>query len=128
MTPKNNPNISAANPIRGPDGRFLPGNVANPLGRPKKEVSLTSLAKAMLEARPDLAAEITETWLRQARKGQTEARRDLQDRIEGRVPLPIQAVVSQQIEVTFTIGRGYVKQGEVEEKQGAVPGGSDAAE
>jgi len=99
------PNKTAVN--RGPDGRFLPGNNANPAGRPKKELSLTSLAKAMLEQKPERAQEIVERWLAQAIEGKTEARRDLQDRLEGRMPLPVQADVKMQGKVTFIIGKGY---------------------
>ena len=88
-------------------GRFLPGNNANPEGRPRKELSLTSIAKAMLEAHPEMAQEIAKKWLEQSKSGVTEARRDLQDRIEGRVALPIQAKVEIQGEVNWIIGKGY---------------------
>ena len=73
---------------RDEHGRFLPGTIPNPNGRPRKELSLTSIAKRMLEAHPEMAEEITKKWLAQSQAGLTEARRDLQDRIEGKVPLP----------------------------------------
>ena len=71
--------------------RFKPGNKASP-GRPPKDFSLTSVAKAMLEAKPELIEAMARKWLDQTVEGKTEARRDLQDRIEGRVPNPPQEV------------------------------------
>jgi len=64
---------------------FRPGQSGNAKGRPPKEFSITSLAKAALEADPTLVERIVLKWLEQAEQGKTEARRDLQDRLEGKV-------------------------------------------
>jgi len=86
----------ATNKYRDKRGRLLPGHpyrfktgeVANPKGRPPKDFSLTSLAKAALEADPTLGEKAVKKWLDQVVEGKTEARRDLQDRLEGKVPVP----------------------------------------
>ena len=101
---------------RDKNGRFLPGHrfgfqpsqSGNPKGRPKKELSITSIAKAALEAEPKLVQQIVKKWLEQVIEGKTEARRDLLDRLEGRVPVPVQPQVEVQGVVNFVIGRGYV--------------------
>ena len=65
---------------------FLPGNNANPNGRPKKDYSITSQAKLLIDKDPEIARRIARKWLDDAIKGRTEARRDFQDRTEGKSP------------------------------------------
>ncbi len=65
---------------------FKPGNNANPLGRPVKDYSITSQAKLIIDKEPDVARKIARKWLDDAIKGKTEARRDFQDRTEGKSP------------------------------------------
>ena len=94
-------------------GRFLPGNTTgfqkglsgNPSGRPPKDFSLTSVAKAMLEANPEKIEAMVRKWLDQVLEGKTEARRDLQDRLEGKVPDKGEGRIV--LEVNFVIGKGY---------------------
>ncbi len=93
------PNKAAVN--RGSDGKFLPGNNANPKGRPRKEVSLTSLLKKYLEEVPDVkikgggsnkktwAELIVQAWLFGAYKGNARLLTELLDRVEGKAPQPI---------------------------------------
>jgi hypothetical protein len=83
------------------DGRKLPpeetrwkkGVSGNPKGRPKKEDSMTSLLKEMLETPCPVDRE-GRTWrelfllsnLQQAIKGNPAARKDIWERSEGKVP------------------------------------------
>ena len=66
--------------------RFQPGESGNPDGRPKKDYSITSQAKLIIDKEPDVARRIARKWLDDAIKGKTEARRDFQDRTEGKSP------------------------------------------
>jgi len=68
--------------------RWKKGESGNPKGAPKKELSLTAIARALLEKDPERATRMVEKWMAQVEVGMTDARRDLQDRIEGRVPSP----------------------------------------
>jgi len=95
------------NKPRGPGRPWKPGESGNPRGRPKKDVCLTTLAKAALEADPELAQKAVKKWLDQVVKGDAVARRELLDRLEGRVPVPVQAKIETTGTVSFTIGKGY---------------------
>lgn len=90
-----------------PPTAWKPGVSGNPKGRPKKEICLTTHIKALLENNPELLEELARKWLDQALKGERDARRDLQNRIEGRVPLPIQGRIDGDLEINFSIGKGY---------------------
>jgi len=76
-------------------GRFIPGNCANPAGRPKSQVSLTSIAKTMLKwpskLRKGMTMEqsIVTTWLTEAEKGNVALIQELNNRLEGK---PVQAI------------------------------------
>lgn len=94
----NQPNKSAVN--RGPDGRFLPNNNANPNGRPRKDCSLTSLIKKYLDEVPELQIGgkantktwrelLVQAWLVGAYKGNATLFKELLERIEGKVTQPI---------------------------------------
>ena len=74
--------------------QFQPGNVANPRGRPRKELCLTSIAKAQLEANPELAQSIVKEWLSRATLSDP-ALRELLDRTEGKVTLPVEHGVAE---------------------------------
>lgn len=73
---------------------FKPGQAANPAGRPKKDVCITSLVKEILETdagkgktHAQLVAEAIITLAKDIKsKGNIPAIRELLDRIEGKVP------------------------------------------
>ena len=88
---------------------MVKGVSGNPKGRPRKEYCITSLAKALLEAEPAQAEQISRKWLEQARQGKTDARRDLQDRLEGRVPLPLEHTGELKHSIEFILGKGYTE-------------------
>lgn len=79
---------------RADNGKFLagneigwkPGESGNPKGGPPKSVCLTSRAREILEKHPERLEKMAEQWLKQVERGKTEARRDLQDRTEGKSP------------------------------------------
>ncbi len=62
------------------------GQSGNPKGRPTTEYSVTSQAKLLIDAEPRIVKQIAAKWLKQAMKGEVEARRDFQDRTEGTAP------------------------------------------
>ena len=86
---------------RDANGRFMPGSVPNPNGRPKKDCSITSLVKKMLDEKADERwlhpSDYGKTWreaiakalLVGAVKGQQVAIKELLDRLEGKAPQPI---------------------------------------
>ena len=55
-------------PERDERGRLLPGNTANPNGRPKDSISIKSAIKKRLKENPDLLEEITTYFLRENRE------------------------------------------------------------
>ena len=64
---------------RDAKGRFLPGNgpwqkgqSGNPKGHPRKELSITSLLKQLLQDNPDEALAVAQAWLKGAKAGQIE--------------------------------------------------------
>ena len=87
--------------------RFQPGQSGNPAGRPPKDYSITSQVKLLIDKDPKIAREIAHQWLKDATKGKTEARRDLQDRIEGKVTE--EHNINLETTVRFIIGKGYEK-------------------
>jgi len=76
------------------NGRFAVGNKLSP-GRPKKNITLTSLAKDMLhypsKLRPGMTLHqsIVTTWLTEAEKGNVALIQELNNRLEGK---PVQAI------------------------------------
>ena len=95
VTNGNQPNKTAIN--RDSNGKFLPGNCANPNGRPKKEVSLTSLLKEeLLKIAPFKGNKdktwiqiIVMAWMAGAAKGNPILIREILDRVDGKVAQPI---------------------------------------
>jgi len=86
-------NKTAAN--RGPDGKFLPGNNANPKGRPVKDCSITSLLKEELDKIPSGEKQgrtwrqlLVLAWLTGAMKNPV-LFKELLERVEGKVLQPI---------------------------------------
>ena len=64
---KKKPIKSVAN--RRPDGKFGPHNIANPDGRPKKGTPITDFMRELLHAKPELKAQLVETLMAMALKG-----------------------------------------------------------
>ena len=111
----------------GSNLRRGPGNPAwkkgvsgNPNGRPCKDVSLTSLIKKYLEEVPDVKVGsgpntrtwrelIAQAWLVGAYKGNSVLFKELLDRLEGKVALPItggegQPLIPPHVEFHFADG------------------------
>lgn len=77
--------------------QIKPGEVRNPKGRPKKELCLTSLVKEELEeilktqgGNMTYARAFAKAWVRKAIQGHQTAMNQLLDRIDGKVPLPLE--------------------------------------
>mgnify|MGYP001617913831 CR=1 FL=1 len=84
--------------------RFQKGQSGNPGGRPGKEVSITSRVIAKLKKDPSLIDQIANTWLKQCKGGRVESRRDLIDRLEGKVPEAMRLVLGDKpLEIKFII-------------------------
>jgi hypothetical protein len=75
-----------------PTPLFQKGQSGNPSGRPKKEVSLTALLRTKLE-NPQIADELVETTLNQAKAGNPVALKLLWDRIDGPVLQKVEATI-----------------------------------
>lgn len=101
---------------RDSKGRFMPGASPNPKGRPKKDYSVTSLVKEMLDDKADERwlhlSDYGLTWrqaiakalLVGAVRGQPVAIKELLDRLEGKATQPIvgergEPIVIKAIEV-----------------------------
>ena len=79
---------------------WKPGRSGNPKGRPKKDVSLTTLLKKYLQAVPDVLIDqkqntktwrelLVQAWLVGAYKGNATLFIQLLERLEGKVALPV---------------------------------------
>jgi hypothetical protein len=81
---------------RGPDGKFLAGNCANPRGRPPKPACVTDNLRRLLaetlrgDSRITHAEALARVLLTEALRGDRHAIREVLDRVEGR---PVQAIV-----------------------------------
>jgi len=95
LTNGSQPNKTAIN--RDTNGKFLPGNCANPNGRPKKELSLLSVLKEELTKIAPLKGNKDKTWIQLivmawmvgAAKGNPILIREILDRVDGKVAQPI---------------------------------------
>jgi len=95
VTNGSQPNKTAIN--RDTNGKFLPGNCANPNGRPKKELSLLSVLKEELTKIAPLKGNKDKTWIQLivmawmvgAAKGNPILIREILDRVDGKVAQPI---------------------------------------
>lgn len=86
--------------IRGKGNPWKPGKSGNPKGRPKKDVSLTTLLKKHLSEVPNVLVDkqqntktwrelLVQAWLVGAYKGNATLFVQLLERLEGKVALPI---------------------------------------
>ena len=83
---------------------FQKGNKANPAGRPRKDVSLTSLLKEEIEKIPEGSTDgktwreiLVLAWLRGA-QGNAVLLKELLDRLEGKVAVPVQIDIQAEAE------------------------------
>lgn len=79
---------SASKPLRDELGRLLPGQTANPHGRPKGKVSLVSILREYLNEIPEgqdksRARQFIEKELERAMKGDNLARKHVLNYVEG---------------------------------------------
>ena len=106
----NQPNKTAVN--RGSDGKFLPGNNANPKGRPIKDCSLTSLLKVEIDKIPPGEKHgrtwrelLVLAWLTGAMKNPV-LLKELLDRVEGKITQPIGGEAGQAIDIRVIYDNG----------------------
>lgn len=69
---------------RQPNGKFGPGNIANPHGRPPKGHTLTDLMRQILDEDPERKRKLMITLLDMAAKKDIAAIREVLDRLEGK--------------------------------------------
>ena len=67
-------------------GRFTPGTIANPGGRPKDSVSLVQKLRNYLAEHPEEANKVIESLVKQGKLGNIIATKEMLDRIDGKVP------------------------------------------
>ena len=91
-------------------GRFKKGEVSNPKGRPRKELSITSILREQLGE--PCQKDPSKTWAEWLALRALELAgenpsyyKELMDRLEGKVVFPI--ATEEPIDVYFTIGKGY---------------------
>ncbi len=126
-TPVKQPNNKRNPNLTGP--RWKKGQSGNPRGRPKNEDCLTALLRKESGKKvpdvPELKAVLAGlglkpgcTWVEMdvralrinAAKGNSRAIQELWERLEGKVPIPIQGVTGgQPLEVDLVIGSGRQK-------------------
>jgi hypothetical protein len=98
---------------RGKGRPFLPGQSGNPKGRPPKVVSITSIVKRLLEqpcphdSTKTWSEAIAGVWLEQCYRGNPQLTKELIDRLEGRVPLPVEGSINMHHDISFSVGKGY---------------------
>lgn len=78
---------------------FPPGVSGNPGGHPKGEINLSAIAKRELAGHPEQALAIVQQWLAGALEQNPALLRELLDRTEGKVPLPIAGAGGGPIEI-----------------------------
>ena len=110
----NDPNKAVAN--RGADGKFLPGNNANPKGRPVKDCSITSLLKEELDKIPTGEKQgrtwrqlLVLAWLTGAMKNPV-LFKELLERVEGKVLQPIGGQDGEPIKYEISVRDAETKQ------------------
>jgi len=97
-----------------------PGEVRNPTGRPKNELSITSITRDQLgepcpkDPTKTWAQYLSDRWLELACEN-VQAFKELMERLEGKVVFPIAAETPAV--VTWVIGKGYVDR-DVKELEG----------
>jgi hypothetical protein len=76
-------------PGTGVATRFKPGESGNPKGRPKKKPLTEQLEKQLDD--PKQAAAAAKAMIGKAKKGDVNAFREVADRVEGKVAIPVEA-------------------------------------
>jgi len=95
--------MNMAQPIKSADNRrldgtFGPGNIANPNGRPRKELTISDAIRSALEKDPERTQKLVDKLISMAVEGDISAIREIADRIEGK---PIQRAVVTDDEAKF---------------------------
>ena len=78
-------------PEVGKATQFKPGNRANPGGRPKKRAITSALEKLLDESRAEGIAQALITLASSDGKNAVAAAREIMDRLEGKVSIPVEA-------------------------------------
>jgi len=68
--------------------QFKPGEVHNPKGRPKDKKYISEALKDLLASNPQLLEEVVEAILKEVKRGNIPAVKELLDRTEGKVVEP----------------------------------------
>lgn len=74
---------------RDEHGRLLPGNTANPNGRPKKGYSITEAFRTMLSAEPEVKAQIVQSIKDKALAGDPAAIKMVWEYMDGKPKQPV---------------------------------------
>ena len=78
--------LQTNNKLGGCTGKgWLPGQSGNPLGRPKDKKYISEALKGLLASNPQLLKELVEAIIKEAKKGNVQAFKELSDRTEGKV-------------------------------------------
>lgn len=83
---------------RRPDGTFKPGSVANPGGRPKGSVNLSTRLKTYMRDNPKRVEQIIETLVKDAVAGDAQARKLLFDRNDGPLALKVEGLSDEEMD------------------------------
>lgn len=83
---------------------FMPGNNANPSGRPKGSVSLSTLLRNLLAKHPDEAEEIVMALVREGKGGSLGHIKEIFERTEGKVKDVVEHQGSSEYTVNFEHG------------------------
>ena len=105
-------------------GKFKKGQVANPKGRPPKELCITSILREQLgEPCPYAEGKTWAEWIaRRALELASENPayfRELLERLEGKVVQPIESQITT--DVVFIIGKGYADSKPISEGDRTLP-------
>ena len=94
------------NAFRDEYGRFLPGNVANPSGRPKMRATITGEVISLLNQNPIEIKAIAQAWLNACKQPDIRALTELLDRLEGRVASEVNLKA-----LIVNVGDDYAREG-----------------
>ena len=100
--------------VRGTDGKFLPGNIANPKGRPPRDCCLTDAMYALLSSDPATVVKKWQSkrtltgaqrsaiaWYGKTQKADMTALKEALERIEGKVAQPVTGADGERL--TFNL-------------------------
>jgi len=82
--------------------QFVKGQSGNPNGRPRNELALSNIIRRLLAETVDgktRAERVAQAIVTKAEEGDMIAIRELLDRVEGRLPMPVQSQLSGRVEL-----------------------------